>query len=433
VFHNSKPDLLPPTVALNPLLAVPALVKYRNRNLMLQQAAAVYGYLNASLKLTLMVNVIEILLSNYQIAAFDCLPGLVEIRPISKLKEFYFRREICMLQSDLLLESSTAHQPVFGGGVIRYRVPGETINAAVTHPNSNTEISLHQWTFEFQCLLADVCGLLERNADCVAAFIDLKDVIQPATKADLIKLARLHGVWLPTRLNVAECRERMTEHVCEECPKIFSIFRRLPSTVRAPIKSSKKDKRLEPLPTDAQIRANHKRVSGLVSIFKWRRKVAYGRLRHNKFPPRPLSMKENHKILTRYCKTISPRSFMERGCAVCGYLTAIKQLTPLTEYKGNLNILVGPGVTRRERFSLADPIQELEGPILADDCSDICVDCQVCVDNGVVPKLALSRHNWIGPIPDALKDLSFAENIMIAKIRHNRCVVSQLWTRANER
>ncbi|KAJ7831944.1 hypothetical protein B0H14DRAFT_3087820 [Mycena olivaceomarginata] len=141
-----------------------------------------------------------------------------------------------------------------------------------------------------------------------------------------------------------------------------------------------------------------------------------GRLTNTCFPPKPLSFRETQNIISRYCHSIHPSKFMERGCAVCVYLTPIRHLTPLSQYTGNFNLLVRPGVTRRERGSASDPIE-------SDGCTDLCVDCQLFLDTGLVPKLALARHNWIGSVPNVLKDLSFAECMMIAKIRHNRCVV----------
>ncbi|KAJ7616334.1 hypothetical protein DFH06DRAFT_1012935, partial [Mycena polygramma] len=66
------------------------------------------------------------------------------------------------------------------------------------------------------------------------------------------------------------------------------------------------------------------------------RKKATGRLKHTKFPPLPLRPSETHAVLTRYCDSVHPSRFMERGCAVCGYLTKLSELTPLSEYKGNL-------------------------------------------------------------------------------------------------
>ncbi|KAJ7120557.1 hypothetical protein C8R43DRAFT_900624, partial [Mycena crocata] len=154
-----------------------------------------------------------------------------------------------------------------------------------------------------------------------------------------------------------------------------------------------------------------------------KRKKFTGRLRHTRFPPLPLTDKETHSILSRYCDTLRPVNFVEHGCAVCGWLVSRKLLTPLALYKGDLSLLEVPGVTRKERFTSADPIEDIPGPVLAAGCTRICVECETALNNGVVPKLALARHNWVGTVPEPLRDLTYAEQILIARVRHNRCVV----------
>ncbi|KAJ7143088.1 hypothetical protein C8R43DRAFT_860725, partial [Mycena crocata] len=141
------------------------------------------------------------------------------------------------------------------------------------------------------------------------------------------------------------------------------------------------------------------------------------------FPPRPLTRGDTHRIITSHCKTLSPRNFVESGCAVCGMLTPLKLLTPLTDFQGSLAILIKSGVTRKERFHEDDPIEEFDGPVLAEGCTSICVDCETFVSNGIIPRTALVRHNWIGNVPVQLQDLTYAEGIMIARVRHNRCVI----------
>ena len=37
--------------------------------------------------------------------------------------------------------------------------------------------------------------------------------------------------------------------------------------------------------------------------------------------------------------------------------------------------------------------------------------------------MALANGKWLGDIPEQLKDLSFAEKLLISRVRHNRCVV----------
>ncbi|KAJ7119968.1 hypothetical protein C8R43DRAFT_849079, partial [Mycena crocata] len=141
------------------------------------------------------------------------------------------------------------------------------------------------------------------------------------------------------------------------------------------------------------------------------------------FPPKPLTRRDAHRIITNHCKKLSPRNFVEAGCAVCGMLIPKKLLTPLKDFQGSLAILIRPGITRKERFHPDDPIEEFDGPVLAEGCTSICVDCETYVSNGIIPRTALVRHNWIGEVPEQLQDLTYAEGIMIARVRHNRCVV----------
>ncbi|KAJ6520775.1 hypothetical protein DFH09DRAFT_939548, partial [Mycena vulgaris] len=108
------------------------------------------------------------------------------------------------------------------------------------------------------------------------------------------------------------------------------------------------------------------------------RKDRSGQLRDTFFPPRPLTQAQTHRILTKHCRTMRPKAFIEAGCAVCGRLVPQRFLTPLVKYQGSLALLCRPGagVTRKERFSSSDPILEIEGPVLASGCSAICVDCE---------------------------------------------------------
>ncbi|KAJ7133234.1 hypothetical protein C8R44DRAFT_611372 [Mycena epipterygia] len=89
----------------------------------------------------------------------------------------------------------------------------------------------------------------------------------------------------------------------------------------------------------------------------------------------------------------------------------------MTDLDLDWELLNRPGVTRKERFSEDDPIEEL------DDCSSVCVDCEERLRKNVLPLFSLANEIWIGEVPCQLRDLSFAEKMLIAKVRHNRCVV----------
>jgi len=40
-----------------------------------------------------------------------------------------------------------------------------------------------------------------------------------------------------------------------------------------------------------------------------------------------------------------------------------------------------------------------------------------------MPSLALANGLWVGKIPDELKDLTYAEQLLIARVYYNRCIV----------
>jgi len=76
-----------------------------------------------------------------------------------------------------------------------------------------------------------------------------------------------------------------------------------------------------------------------------------------------------------------------------------------------------------ERFQESDPISEIEGPILAENCNKICKNCLQCLSKRKVPLLALANGVWLGEIPEALQNLTYAEKLLIARVRHNRCII----------
>jgi hypothetical protein len=114
--------------------------------------------------------------------------------------------------------------------------------------------------------------------------------------------------------------------------------------------------------------------------------------------------------------------FEEDGCTVCGKLTPICEMEEFSEVE-NICLLKVDGVTRKTRCKSPDLVKELRGPILAPGCSRVCPICVESLENKKVPTLALANGLWVGKIPDELKDLTYAEQLLIAKVRYNRCIV----------
>ncbi|KAF9471124.1 hypothetical protein BDN70DRAFT_820430, partial [Pholiota conissans] len=80
-------------------------------------------------------------------------------------------------------------------------------------------------------------------------------------------------------------------------------------------------------------------------------------------------------------------------------------------------------VTRVEKKSVKEPTSHLQGPIVISGCNNVCRTCSEALNKNKVPLKALANGLWIGDIPTALKNLTFAEQMLIARIRHNRCLM----------
>ena len=89
----------------------------------------------------------------------------------------------------------------------------------------------------------------------------------------------------------------------------------------------------------------------------------------------------------------------------------------------NINLLKVDGVTSKVRCKWSNPVRELRGPILAPNCSGVCHTCITSLEKKKLPTLALANGLWVGEIPDELQDLTYAEQLLIARVRHNRCIV----------
>jgi len=77
----------------------------------------------------------------------------------------------------------------------------------------------------------------------------------------------------------------------------------------------------------------------------------------------------------------------------------------------------GLGVTRLERFTPNDPIQEIKGPVLDNTCTKICCSCKGSLDEGVSPKYALAKWSLAWSVPPQLQDLSYAEQLLVSRVR----------------
>ncbi|KAH9858945.1 hypothetical protein C2E23DRAFT_746242, partial [Lenzites betulinus] len=130
------------------------------------------------------------------------------------------------------------------------------------------------------------------------------------------------------------------------------------------------------------------------------------------FPPAPRTLLQQAVFLQRWSDEFRPSSVYERPCAVCACLIYENVLIskPLSEVDLSPLVRDGHGVTRVERCHVGDP------HIL------LCAKCDASLKRGELPLLALANGRWLGEIPDQLKNLSYAEELLISRFRRNYCV-----------
>jgi len=267
-----------------------------------------------------------------------------------------------------------------------------------------------------------------KSDDHVYGRIPLEIFASKLTLPNVKTIAKVHGVHVPSRLRVDDLRFFFKGHTCACCETHVSVF-----ALRSVKTNSERSKKWYD-----SLDASHKKEKQMKDNLKGipenrkrkkakqqREKRKNDNIRPPPFPPAPPSTNLKEAVIRGWCEDTSPKRFMEGGCAVCGQLVPVSQMSELSTTKYDLNILNrdGMGLTRRERTSLEQPVQEIEGAVLDEKCTNICVACQTSLESGLTPKYALANGLWLGTVPPQLQNLSFAEQLLISRVRRNRCVV----------
>ncbi|KAI0675206.1 hypothetical protein C8Q78DRAFT_1113376 [Trametes maxima] len=149
------------------------------------------------------------------------------------------------------------------------------------------------------------------------------------------------------------------------------------------------------------------------------------------FPPLPTSVLSKAEIVTEWCSESSLSFVSELPCAVCASLSPVDDLTRVACSDLNLDPLVRPGVACLERFDACTPVADLSAPILFDGGIkivdgvrqvDVCGLCLRTLQRNALPTRSLANGRWVGSTPACLLDLSYVEQLVIAKFRHSFCV-----------
>ena len=228
----------------------------------------------------------------------------------------------------------------------------------------------------------------------------LSTLVDLLTLADARPIVSLHGVAAGSRGSAALLKGYVADHTCDKCTQYVTVFS---------IGKNATETR-----NDCVVKNRNKKVTDV----KCSQQLCANLETTVPFPPKPASNELELDIIKKACSRMNPDNFEEVGCAVCGELKPRKDSSRLKGIKNMLHILEAPGVTRTERKTDKCPVKEYKGPVLDYSCSQVCKGCRADLHNSKVPRLALARNLWLGPVPDVLKKLTFVEKILIARVRH---------------
>jgi hypothetical protein len=283
-----------------------------------------------------------------------------------------------------------------------------------------TSTDLHEQQYQFiRCVKEKDKHNLVFNDDNLLCSVPLNVLAPKLTLKAAKEIANSHDMYMPSKVQLKNAQVLLENHKCETCPALLTVFQPYRIAFNAKYQQTwyqkNKDKRAEydkQRTSNFEYQESHKKSS----------QKHYWSMKDIKFPPAPPSAELCQNIILDFCADTSPNVFEEAGCAVCGKLTPIWEMEECSEVE-NLNLLKVDGVTRKARCKSTDPVRQLRGPILAPGCSRVCPICVEFLDKKKLPTLALANGLWVGEIPDELQNLTYAEQLLIARVRHNRCIV----------
>ena len=261
------------------------------------------------------------------------------------------------------------------------------------------------FTFLSHCPKSVAVDLCKQNQKYIFGCVPLLIFLPLLTRHDVKEICKLHNLNLSYRANLSQMNDLLSNHYCNYCETYASVFEIYSTQSKAKINKTFYEKEK----SKPQHMKNETTEDNGNTIFP---------------PPSP-SHELQENIIHDYCKDCSPTNILESGCAVCGQLTPCKNLSKLSTTTCSLHILSrsGCGFTRKERTTDSAPIEELPGPVLDSTCKNICMSCKQFLQKGRTPTYALAKGLWLGNIPLQLQNLSFAEQLLIARVRHNKCIV----------
>jgi hypothetical protein len=295
-----------------------------------------------------------------------------------------------------------------GGGRYKTRIPFQSLSNFIPRENLDKIKDIKEFTFVKYIHISEANKFSNHTSHLFACDVPVEILVPYMNVNELRDLAKIHGILINSKDTKATRMEKFVGHYCPECNHHISIF--------SPCSTSKNENNLQDEPRPYPPTINNEIMNETIHAHMFDSKPCL-------FPPDPPSKTLVESIIRGFCNETQPQNIMESGCAVCGQLEPLTNLRELAQSSCNLDILQIENIGRRERKSESDPITPLMDRILIPTCKHICNKCEDSLLKVKVPLNALANGLWIGEIPEQLRDLSLIEQMLISKIRHNRCVI----------
>lgn len=232
---------------------------------------------------------------------------------------------------------------------------------------------------------------------------------------------------LPSRIPVVDLRTLATRLCCvDKCTELFVLLERPADSEVNPFHIDRTAARLAPPPAsitsfDTSTPAVMPQAAGNIPVPD----IQLCAFDSVKFPPAPLTLTQCAEIVNDWCDSVSGSALHESPCACCGSLSLESQLIILPSDSPLLAVLC-----RNNDSAVGEPSLPLlcvagkrHTPGSNRSMWAVCSECHACLARHVVPPLSLYNGRSLGSVPECLQTLTFMEKILVARYRHNRCIV----------
>ena len=304
------------------------------------------------------------------------------------------------------------HKLNLGGGSSKAYTFSQISEHLVVVAGTMSDVSqLEEAVFRYVAHVNEVDSFAYPYPQYVCTSIPLDELFSILPVSHARNIASIHGTPVGSRCTASQLMMCIENHSCFRCHSYFTIF-----SVEIPAKqlTAKHVAKFKENKKSLQLDKKSLRLKGTLPVAP----KAPPSVVVYKFPPDPADSNLIHTILTKICDKMQPKKLEEAGCAVCGELKPMQELSRLKGIKNLLSVLEAPGITRTERKKSESPIKEYGGPVLDYSCSRVCEGCRRMIRKGKVPRLALANNLWIGRVPEELKNLRYVEKILVSRVRH---------------